>query len=429
VFKFDFEIAPVADFVTDQFEGCNPLTINFTNSSPPDLDWLWDFGNGDTSSVIYSPTITYSDTGTYFVTLITEDSICGLIDTAVKIIHVYPSTVVSTASDTALCTGAPLTFTANSSGTTTGYVWSSSATWADTLNSPLTNGTINTNVTGDTTFYVQTFNSWCNDVDTITIDIQELDPVINTTIVSCAGDSLILTVVNSVPETYTIDWSPNSEIVSGDGTPSILIIPTDTTVYSVLLTSSIGCTATATVTIDPATSGLASVVATASPYDITAGESSNLTAVPNLTGYTYTWTPIIGLSDPTSATPVATPSVTTVYMVTVSQGGCSRTDTVIVRVHEFECGDPYIYVPNAFTPNGDNNNDVMFVRGRNITEVYFAIFERWGEKVFETMDMNLGWDGKVNGRDADPAVFDYYLKVKCLDGQEFFQKGNITLIR
>jgi gliding motility-associated-like protein len=429
VFKFDFEISPVADFVTDQFEGCNPLTINFTNSSPPDLDWLWDFGNGDTSSVIYSPTITYTNVGSYTVTLITEDSICGLIDTALKVITVHPATGVTASSDTALCAGAPLTFSATSVGATNGFVWSSSPTWADTLNSPLTDSLLHVNVNSDTSFYVQTFNPWCNDVDTITVDIQDLDPTITTAIVSCAGDSLILTVVNSTPETYTIDWSPNAEIISGDGTPSILINPTDTTMYSVLLTSSAGCTATTSVTIDPSTSGLSTVIATASPYDIVTGESSNLTAVPNLVGFTYSWSPPIGLDNPFSPTPVATPTATTVYTVTISQGGCSRIDTVIVRVHEFKCGDPYIYVPNAFTPNGSGHNDVLYVRGRNISTVYFAVFERWGEKVFETNDMNIGWDGKVNGRDADPAVFDYYLKVKCVDGQEYFQKGNVTLIR
>jgi gliding motility-associated-like protein len=96
---------------------------------------------------------------------------------------------------------------------------------------------------------------------------------------------------------------------------------------------------------------------------------------------------------------------------------------------DFICDDKYVYLPNAFTPNGDGVNDVLLVRTSDKVQIYLAVFERWGEKVFETSDKNIGWDGKVNGKDADPAVFDYYLKAVCPGGQELFKKGNITLIR
>jgi gliding motility-associated-like protein len=428
VFKFDFEIAPVADFSTDIFAGCNPITINFINSSPVGLDFLWDFGNGDTTSVIFNPTVTYTDTGTFYVTLITEDSLCGLIDTAVKIINVYPSVTVTANSDIAMCAGAPVNLIADGGGTSQFFVWSNSLTFTDTLNSPLSDSTITVSVLSDTVFYVQTYNPYCNELDTVNIDVQELDPSITGVITSCAGDSIMLTAFNSTPETYTIDWSPDPQILSGDGTPVIIVNPALPVTYSVLFTSSAGCSATATYFVDTSSIGLAGINATATPSTIAVGETSQLVAVPS-TGYTYVWTPSTFLNNPGIYNPIATPLVTTTYIVTISSGGCSRSDTVTIVVREFVCGDPYIYVPNAFTPNGDNNNDVLYVRGRNVTEVYFAVFERWGEKVFETKDMNIGWDGKVNGRDADPAVFDYYLKVRCADEQEFFQKGNITLIR
>ena len=71
----------------------------------------------------------------------------------------------------------------------------------------------------------------------------------------------------------------------------------------------------------------------------------------------------------------------------------------------------------------------MYVRGRNITELYFAIYDRWGELVFETKDQSVGWDGYYKGMKVDPAVFDYYLKYRCDGNKEHFMKGNITLIR
>jgi gliding motility-associated-like protein len=98
-------------------------------------------------------------------------------------------------------------------------------------------------------------------------------------------------------------------------------------------------------------------------------------------------------------------------------------------VIEVFCDWPYIFVPNAFSPNGDGINDVLYVRSIYAEEVYFVVFNRWGEKVFETNDITIGWNGIYKGRDADPGVFDYYLEVKCFNQVYFKKKGNITLIR
>ncbi len=88
-----------------------------------------------------------------------------------------------------------------------------------------------------------------------------------------------------------------------------------------------------------------------------------------------------------------------------------------------------LFIPDAFSPNGDGNNDKLFVRGNNIQELYFAIYDRWGEKVFETMDKNIAWDGTYKGNQLSGAVFVYYCKGKYTDGKEFKQKGDVTLVR
>ena len=93
------------------------------------------------------------------------------------------------------------------------------------------------------------------------------------------------------------------------------------------------------------------------------------------------------------------------------------------------CAEPDIYIPDAFTPNGDGNNDVLLVRGRFITTMQLKVFDRWGELVFETTDQDVGWDGTYKGKPVDPAVFVYWLKAVCADGQSFLKKGNITVIR
>ena len=105
------------------------------------------------------------------------------------------------------------------------------------------------------------------------------------------------------------------------------------------------------------------------------------------------------------------------------------TDSVRVFVFDFDCGPPSIYVPNAFTPNSDQLNEQLYVRGVFITDLYFVIYDRWGEVMFETTSLSLGWDATFKGRDVDPDVYVYYLEAVCEDGQTYFEKGNITVIR
>ena len=64
--------------------------------------------------------------------------------------------------------------------------------------------------------------------------------------------------------------------------------------------------------------------------------------------------------------------------------------------------NPVVFIPNAFTPDGDGYNDILRVEGTNITEMVFMIFDRWGQKVFETNDQSIGWDGSFKGKQVNP---------------------------
>ncbi len=92
--------------------------------------------------------------------------------------------------------------------------------------------------------------------------------------------------------------------------------------------------------------------------------------------------------------------------------------------------NPELYIPNTFTPNGDGFNDVFKVRGPMFSIYYFAVYNRWGQLMFETTDPTQGWDGNFKGKPSDPGVFGYYVKAKCSEAsEEIFKKGNVTLIR
>jgi gliding motility-associated-like protein/uncharacterized repeat protein (TIGR01451 family) len=171
------------------------------------------------------------------------------------------------------------------------------------------------------------------------------------------------------------------------------------------------------------------VNATASPDTVSLGEPTTLAAV-SVTNVSYSWQPVAGIANPSAATTTALPSNSTTYTVTVTNaGGCTATDVVFVKVTGAGCAEPLIFVPSAFSPNNDLQNDILFVRGNVIKTMYFAVYDRWGQKVFETSKQENGWDGKFKGVDLAPGVFDYYLEAECFNDEKFFKKGNITIIR
>lgn len=87
-------------------------------------------------------------------------------------------------------------------------------------------------------------------------------------------------------------------------------------------------------------------------------------------------------------------------------------------------------VPNAFSPNGDGSNDILYVRGaKDVQEIHFSVFNRWGKLVFETNDIKVGWDGRYNGQDAPVEAYAYVLSVIFRNKEVFQKQGNITLLR
>jgi gliding motility-associated-like protein len=87
-------------------------------------------------------------------------------------------------------------------------------------------------------------------------------------------------------------------------------------------------------------------------------------------------------------------------------------------------------VPSAFTPNGAGENDVIYVKGHGIEELfYFRIYNRWGEMIFETNDINVGWDGTYKGQAQNMETYIYQAKVRFYNGEFEEKGGSITLIR
>jgi gliding motility-associated-like protein len=88
-----------------------------------------------------------------------------------------------------------------------------------------------------------------------------------------------------------------------------------------------------------------------------------------------------------------------------------------------------MYIPNAFSPNNDGHNDVLYLKGHCLQIFTFMIFNRWGEKVFETTDQKIGWDGFYKGSELNTGIYVYRVEGRNYDGKGYSAKGNITLIR
>jgi gliding motility-associated-like protein len=414
-------IAP--DYITDfsySQTTCSPLVqFNDTSNAASGVttQWNWNFGDGSPAVNIEDPTHNFPGPGTYTVTLQTVSAL-GCRETIVKTVIIPPYVSVSATSGTVTCTG--LCTGQSTANTTSGispfsFIWSNSQTTQTITN--LCPGTYTVTVTD---------SLGCTSTATSTIG---QPPVLTATASATDAycDGLCIGTANATPaggtSPYQIQWNdPNSQT----GNPATGLCPG---FYSATITDSNGCSVTTTPVEVEFDSFIPPLDAVISDSVIFAGQSVTLLA--NASGnFTYSWTPVLGLSSATVQSPIASPTQNTTYYVVITDPlGCSNTDSVSVAVKEVTCGEPVIYIPNAFTPNNDNSNDVVLVRGNTIRDLEFKIYDRWGEKVFETNDPKKGWDGYYQGKLASPAVYVYYVEAVCFDEQRFFKKGNVTLIR
>jgi len=175
-----------------------------------------------------------------------------------------------------------------------------------------------------------------------------------------------------------------------------------------------------------------------SPYRLTTHDTILSTGQPLQLhadgGYTtntdsFIWTPSTNLDNPFSADPIATatsPADITYKVQIDNLFHCTLTDSIRVKYYK----GPDIYLPNAFTPNGDAMNDIFrpFPVGLKQLE-FFRVFDRWGKQVYQTQTSYAGWDGRVNGRDAAAGTYIWEVRGKDYNNKTIFKKGTVLLLR
>jgi len=263
-------------------------------------------------------------------------------------------------------------------------------------------------------------NSTCG-VDSIMETITISTPTVTLTgdSILCSGKSANLIANGAV--TYT--WS------DGTTNSSLSVSPNSTSTYTVTGSNKIGCISKAYTTLRVMPLPILSVTG---PEAICKGESSLLTASGT---YFYTWN-----TGSTSDTIFVKPTISTVYAVSGEDlNGCINSTTVQIIIKpdsictrkEINCYEGDLSLPNAFSPNGDGHNDAFCLQGWDLCIDYFTIliFDRWGEKVFESTNPSFCWDGTFNGKVLETDVIVYTLTASFANGSRVDKKGNITLLR
>ena len=239
----------------------------------------------------------------------------------------------------------------------------------------------------------------------ITVNIYTPNPT------PCEGDVVFL---NTTQNYNQINWS--------NGENGIQISVTESGKYSVTVVNSGGCTASDEIDL------------TFLPKpQVEAGENVTSDCVNGITlrgigEGTPIWEPALGLSNDNTFEVNAFPVNTTMYYLTVDNGICKATDSLVVTA---ECSS--IYVPSAFTPNNDGINDIFKAIGIDLKDFKLVIYNRWGEKIFQTQDINIGWDGTYVGTPAPFGMYVWELEANDKNGNpmltEIQSRGTVSLVR
>jgi gliding motility-associated-like protein len=404
---------------------CNSRTLYFTNVIGAE-NYIWVYGNPRSPIATKDSSVfkyTFPRAGLDSVYLVPK---LACLDTVKVVFTVLDGSAVTVVADkvATVCSADKLTLKATSS--TNNFEWSNNKSFTTILGTGATLLVTPTNRSN--VFYVRSKNAQgCSALDSVVIINAEIKINRALTLDLCNNTAKTLNVTNLTGDPLKVKWTPAGILTSSDTLLSPTLKATANGTLIGVFTNAFGCTLRDTIpfTVRSFKASATASVKTAYLDDVIALNSSPLGA-----GYAYSWSPPTNISVPSAAATMATAKATTTYIVKVTDPfGCEDTAQVTVTVLTPECAEPFIFIPRAFTPNGDGTNEKMFVRGEYLTEMEFVIYNRWGEQVFFTRDRAEGWDGTFKGSMVCPDVYGYYVKGKCKKGEDFFVKGNITILK
>jgi gliding motility-associated-like protein len=418
---------PRADlFALGDTKLCAGQAGDFKTRAQDAVSYTWDFGDGTVSANAYPDSVilhNYPTGGDYEAkVIVTDKQGCTMAAQAGIEMKVNPLPVVVISPDEPyVCKGSDIVLTASGGST---YSWSP----ATGLNrTDIAAPTASPDVT--TTYQiVATDDIGCQGTGSVSLLVVQkqtlaVDP--DSTAI-CDGDATQL----HASGTDVYDWTGDqSSALSDIHAAQPTAKPTASTTYTVFGSDSHSCFTerkTVIVTVLPlptVDAGPDLEVLAANPILINAIGSPDIA--------TWQWTPADYLNCDDCGQPIASPKKPETYVVTVTgQDGCKARDSVNVGII---CKEVNVRIPEAFTPNGDGNNDRFVILGIGAVE-HLVIYDRWGVKVFERdhyypADAGSDWDGNFHGHPAATGTYAYFVEFVCPAGGLFTKKGTVVLIR
>lgn len=407
--------------------GCLPFTADFTGNSvllSTNYTWHYGDGNSDTGKVVSH---TYNTTGTFNVMLVAVDTnACVGADTTYAQITVINDSVIADFQLTVLndCDSNLVIDLVDQSTNAVTYLWNfgdgTTSTQANEGHTYTVPGTYNVMLT-------VTDTNRCHPVDSMMVPV--------TLLPNAFVDFTTQDVCRGIAVNFNNASNPNAQFVwsFGDGSSSGQYSPSYNYATSGQYAVSLIIIDTGTCNVRDTAYGTVEVfeqpIANFNLLDDTFKFEEPVTFLNNSLYYTNLFW---DFGDGTTA--VDDPLPVHVYDHTVDWV------TICLTASNPQCVDTFcrnlfisytglIGVPNAFSPNGDGINDVVKIEGKGIVKLTFRIFNRWGEKVFETHDKNIGWDGIYKGVLQEMEVYTYSAQATLINGKDVSLKGNITLLR
>jgi gliding motility-associated-like protein len=391
------------------------------NSYKPIVSWYWDFGNGMIDTTSRPSEQQYPSAGDFQVRLIATNT-DGCRDTAWHPVTIFPLPIPAAAArDSVVCLGQSTSLHAQDG---IQYHW-----WpADGLNDTTSANPL-ASPTDDMWYHVLVTNMHgCRQVDSVPVKVSKpfaMRVGVDTTI--CAGESVQLFAQGGAAR---YRWTPPTYLNDPEAAQPVAR-PDSSITYRIVGYGRDACfTDTGYVHIQVVP--LPEVHATPD-QTLVVGSQVQLQANGSPDVVSYQWSPPQWLSCTDCASPIATPRGNITYQVVAANAlGCIAVATTKIRL---VCSSGVVFIPNTFSPNGDQQNDIFYPRGKGIQIVhYFRIFNRWGQLMFERDnfpidDKSFGWDGTFKGAALPPDVYVYVTEMVCDNGEVFQLKGNVTLLR
>ncbi len=366
------------------------------------VGYAWNNAGTLSNPNIANPIATPGSTTPYAVT-VTDVNGCTNTDTVIVTVDIFP--VADAGPDQILCYGS--SYQLNGTGGAT-YAWSPGTY----LNDPFIFNPLSTPL-ATISYQMAASNSCGTDFDTVTLQVIVVNAATIPDTIICPGDSVWLTATGGV----NYAWSPNFNLVPSSG-PAVLAGPAVPTSYIVTVTDGNGCVDYDTVFVDlyPA-----QYINLGPDVLIPFGGETQLNA--HGVGQ-FTWTPDSFLTCSTCPNPWANPFSSTQYsVILIDSNNCAFVDTINVFV------EGSLYVPNTFTPNGDELNNIFFAYGVEIATFKMWIFNRWGQEIFVSHHLDDGWNGTYKGQACPLGVYVWKIDYTELSGKGGTLIGHVNLLR